>query len=293
MAISGIGSSTNIQKAADNLFAKIDTKNQGYIDASELQTAFSQISSDGQGTPTDASNFLSQVDANGDGKVTKQELTDSMQKVADQLHAQFSASRISAAQGGSQQPSVDDIFSSLDTKNQGYLDKSELQAAFDQNSTDTTANAQKVDQIFKTLDTNGDGQISKDEMSAGINQLASQGGTGSTQTAAAPQHVGNAAAAHAHRSGGGDKSSSSSDASSTTYAAADTNQDGTVSLQELLAYQGVQTSGSGTGDTSQTNSQNSLDAVMKIVDQLAQTYGQFNQDSSAAVDATSGISEIA
>jgi Ca2+-binding EF-hand superfamily protein len=186
---------------------------------------------------------------------------------------------------------VDDIFSSLDTKNQGYLDKSELQAAFDQNSTDTTANAQKVDQIFKTLDTDGDGKISKDEMSAGINQLASQGGTGSTQTASAPQHVGNAAAAHAHRSGGGDKSSSSD--SSTTYAAADTNKDGTVSLQELLAFQGVQTSGSGTGDTSQTNSQNSLDAVMKIVDQLAKTYGQFNQNSSAAVDATSGISEIA
>jgi Ca2+-binding EF-hand superfamily protein len=292
MAISGIGSSTNIQKAADNLFAKIDTKNQGYIDASELQTAFSQISGDGQGTPTDASNFLSQVDANGDGKVTKQELTDSMQKVADQLNAQFSASRVSASQSGSQQPSVDDIFSSLDTKNQGYLDKSELQAAFDQNSTDTTANAQKVDQIFKTLDTNGDGQISKDEMSAGINQLASQGGTGSTQTASAPQHVGDAAAAHAHRTGGSGSGSSSSD-SSTTYAAADTNKDGTVSLQELLAFQGAQTSGSGTGDTSQTNSQNSLDAVMKIVDQLAQTYGQFNQNSSAEGNATSGISEIA
>jgi Ca2+-binding EF-hand superfamily protein len=132
MAISGIGSSTpttqrpDPAKAASDLFAKIDTKDQGYIDKTELQTAFDQISGDGKGSASDVDNFLSQVDTDKDGKISKQELTDGFQKVSDQLNAQFDASRVGPPPGGAQPPSVDDIFSNLDTKNQGYLDKDEL-----------------------------------------------------------------------------------------------------------------------------------------------------------------------
>lgn len=296
MAISGIGSSTpttqrpDPAKAASDLFAKIDTKDQGYIDKTELQTAFDQISGDGKGSASDVDNFLSQVDTDKDGKISKQELTDGFQKVSDQLNAQFDASRVGPPPGGAQPPSVDDIFSNLDTKNQGYLDKDELLAAFDKNSTDTAGNQAKVDQIFKSLDTDGDNKITKDELSAGMDKLASQNGAaGATQTANAPQQAG--AAGHAHGAGGGGKSSDS-DSSNKVYDAADTNQDGTVSLQELIAYQATQST-SGVGDTAQPDAQTSLDAVLKIADQLAQTYGQFDQSGNSTTTASNTISEVA
>lgn len=298
MAISGISTSNQIYiqrsdptKLASDLFAKIDTKNQGYIDKAELQTAFDQISTDGQGSASDLDNFVSSVDADGDGKITKQELTDSFKQVSDALNAQFDASRISYAEAPSP-PSVDEIFSSLDTKNQGYLDKEELQAAFDQQSGSSIDNGDKVDQIFKTLDTDGDNKITKEELSAGIDRLGDQ----QDAAAQASNDVSQLASAGPAGSppprgakGGGGAEESTSDDPYQIYETADTNQDGTVSLQELIAYQMTQT----TQDSStETDSQNSLEAMLRIAKQLEQAYGQYEQGSNDATSNTA-IAEVA
>lgn len=66
---------------------------------------------------------------------------------------------------------VDEIFSRLDTKGQGYLEKSDLQSAFESNASSSSAS---VDEVFSSLDSDGDGKITKDEMSSGLQKLAEE-----------------------------------------------------------------------------------------------------------------------
>ena len=298
MAISGVGSGSNAwavqrpdaTKIANDLFAKVDTTNQGYIDKASLQSALGSNAAD---SASDVDELFSQIDSDSDGKITKQELTDGVKQLADALDAQFDSSRIARA-GGDQPPppppSTDDIFASLDTKNQGYLDKEELQAAFDAKSTDTAANAEKVDQIFKTLDADGDNKITKAELGAGLQQM---GGPEQQADSAVGGVDASAATASAKPAGGarpsGSGSSDASESDSTSYEAADANKDGTVSLQELVAYQASHP----TAETSESDAQNSMKAVMKIMAQLTQTYGQFDQSIASTASSLNTISETA
>jgi len=69
------------------------------------------------------------------------------------------------------------LFSELDTKGQGYIDKSDLQAAFDQASrtgTSGSGSTSGVDDVFKQLDGNGDGKVTEAELSDGLKNLMSQ-----------------------------------------------------------------------------------------------------------------------
>ncbi|MFC7297997.1 EF-hand domain-containing protein [Herminiimonas aquatilis] len=298
MAIGGIGNSSGTNawavqrpdatKIANDLFAKVDTTNQGYIDKAGLQSALGNKAAD---SASDVDQLFSQIDSDQDGKITKQELTDGVKQLADALDAQFDSSRIARAGGQTPPapPSADDIFASLDTKNQGYLGKEELQAAFDANSTDSAANAEKVDQIFKTLDADGDNKITKAELSVGLEQMggpeqAADSSAGAVDASAAPA---SAPAGGARPSGSG--SGDSADSDSTEYEAADANKDGTVSLQELVAYQATHP----TATSTESDAQTSMKAVMKIVAQLTQAYGQFDQSVASTASSLNTISETA
>jgi len=296
MAISGVGSSSawtvqrpDATKIANDLFAKVDTTNQGYIDKASLQSALGSNAAD---SASDVDQLFSQIDSDQDGKITKQELTDGVKQLADALDAQFDSSRIARAGGGQPPPppSTDDIFASLDTKNQGYIDKEELQAAFDANSTDTAANTEKVEQLFKTLDADGDNKITKTELSTGLQQMGgpeqqADGAVGGVDASAATAEAKPAGGARPSGSGSGESSASDT----TSYEAADANKDGTVSLQELVAYQASHP----TAETSESDAQNSMKAVMKIVEQLTQTYGQFDQSIANSATSLNTISETA
>jgi hypothetical protein len=92
--------SGGVSKWADSVFSKLDTKNQGYIEKSDLQSALSGV--DGSTTPSsDIDDAFGALDGDGDGKVTKSELTEAMTKLSDQLNAQFDASRVN---GGGKRP---------------------------------------------------------------------------------------------------------------------------------------------------------------------------------------------
>jgi len=85
-------------KIADNLFSKLDTKGQGYIEKSDLQSAFDQVSSKStSGASVD--DVFAALDGDSDGKVTKQEMSDSVQKLADQLDSQFQNMRMGKGGG--------------------------------------------------------------------------------------------------------------------------------------------------------------------------------------------------
>lgn len=100
MSISGMHRPDPSQMAS-KLFSKLDTKNQGYLEKSDLQSAFSQISSTGGSDTSTASvdDVFSQLDSNSDGKVTKDEFSSTLKKLADELDSQFNSMRMGGAGG--------------------------------------------------------------------------------------------------------------------------------------------------------------------------------------------------
>lgn len=79
-------------KMTDNLFAKLDTTNKGYLDKSDLQSA-AQTSSTGSIDET-----FTKLDANSDGQLTKSEVSDGIKKFADALSSQLNQTRMSEGQ---------------------------------------------------------------------------------------------------------------------------------------------------------------------------------------------------
>jgi hypothetical protein len=176
---------------------------------------------------------------------------------------------------------ADKIFSKLDTKGQGYIEKSDLQSAFDQvSSKNSSSNTPSVDDVFKALDNDGDGKVTKQEMSDSVKKLADQLDS---------QFQGmrmNGKGGGMGGMGGMSKSDISSMADSATgsasemlsnlaqnFDAADTNQDGKISAQEAMAYQ------SPNETTSSSSGAQSGDAgVMARIMELAASYGAFSQN---------------
>lgn len=74
------------------------------------------------------------------------------------------------------------LFSQLDTNGQGYLEKSDLQAAFNKVTSSTssasasssTDSASSVDDLFAQLDSDGDGKVTKQEFSDTLAKISEQ-----------------------------------------------------------------------------------------------------------------------
>ena len=90
MNVGSTGSSISL--LASNLFNKLDTKQKGYLEQSDIQTALSSLKSSSQST--DASEVFTQLDADSDGKITKAELSNGLQTLADTLQSQLQQSRM-------------------------------------------------------------------------------------------------------------------------------------------------------------------------------------------------------
>lgn len=169
-------------KLAEQAFAKLDTGNKGYLDQADLQQGFSQISGPqgSSGSADDkASRALKALDSDGDGKLSKDEFSSGVKKVADALDQQFNQSRVKRGQGA------------------------------------------------------GGAEGANGPPAGG----PPPGGPppGGPPPGAGPQ--GAQGAGGAEGSGGSSDSTSGTSSTSTTYDPADSNKDGTVSQQELLAYQ--------------------------------------------------------
>lgn len=215
----------------------------------------------------------------------------------------YSSMMMQGMGGGMRRPDsskmVDDLFSKLDTSNQGYLTKSDLQSALDSassssssnstsSSSSTSSSGASVDDIFSALDSNGDGKITKDEMKSGLDSLASQldsqfnnmrmnggmDGTGGMNGMPPPPPPSNGSGdANAPSYTKDQLTSMASELSSTdstraslmsklasNFDAADSNGDGKISASEAMAYdQSTQTS-STTSSTTASNSSSSSDS---------------------------------
>lgn len=177
---------------------------------------------------------------------------------------------------------VDKMFAKIDTTGKGFIDKSDLQAAFAQTSSSGTASsAASVDDVFKKLDSNGDEKITKQEMSDGIKKLSDELNSQYNDMRTSSKGGKPPAGGGAPPSGNGSASQSSS-SSTKTYDPADADQDGKVSAKELIAYESDQAAKSTAESTSQSNDA----SVMKRIMQLAHLYGNIDQPSGQSASAS-------
>ena len=76
---------TSGASVTDTLFKKLDTKQKGFIDAADLKAA----AGDDSAAASKSAEVFKQIDSDGDGKVTKSELSAAVEKVGSQLDAQM------------------------------------------------------------------------------------------------------------------------------------------------------------------------------------------------------------
>ena len=173
------------EEMASDLFSKLDSSGKGYIQQSDLETALSAVtsassSSSSNSTSTaSASEIFSQLDTNGDGKVTKDEMTSSFAKLAEELDSQFNQSRMQNASGaaGNMPPPP--------PQNDSGFTKDELtQQLSDIGSSDSQRSSfiNNVVQNFDKADTNGDGKVTFQEAMAYNQSSSSSSSTSSSSS---------------------------------------------------------------------------------------------------------------
>lgn len=144
-------SATNI---ASSLFSKLDTKNKGYLDKADLQKALETLDSNSDTSSSDLDAVFNKIDVNQDGKVTKSELTTSINNLFDQLNAQFNSTRASRPPPP---PPPDD-------KNDAGYTKDELaKIASTTDDSKLSSLMNKIAANFAAADTNEDGKVSAQE----------------------------------------------------------------------------------------------------------------------------------
>ena len=189
------------------------------------------------------------------------------------------SSAMAGGMNGMQRPDpskmVDNLFAQLDTKGQGYIEKSDFQGAFDKVSSKTPS----VDDVFKALDNNDDGKITKQEMSDSVQKLADQLGSQlqSMRMSGEEGGMGSAGMSKGDISGMADSITGSAAQMLSdlvqNFDAADTNQDGNISAQELMAYRASSETNSPSSDAQSGDAK----VMARIMDLMA-TYGTFGQD---------------
>jgi len=180
---------------------------------------------------------------------------------------------------GTQRPDptkmADQLFSKLDTKKQGYLEKGDLQAALDNVSKNdksiSSGNAPSVDEMFSKMDSDGNGKVTKAEMSASFENMAAQLDGPFPRMRLQDTQNGQHSNLPPPPGGGQVSKQSSTDYSSQSSDPADTNSDGKVSVQESMAYAEKQNASE--IHKSSSSSKTIDEKVMKQMMQLIHAYG--------------------
>jgi len=183
-------------KMTENLFSKLDTSGKGYLEKSDLQSAFAQLSSTSSSSSSSSTTSSSasvddvfkSLDSDSDGKITKDEMTSGLQKIADQLDSQFNKMREGGKAGGGMQgaggmpppPPPDGANSAGITKDQLTSMAKEI------GSNDSTASSKISDLVknFDKADTDKDGKISAKEAIAYDQANSTSSSTSTSSTSA-------------------------------------------------------------------------------------------------------------
>ena len=169
-----------------------------------------------------------------------------------------SSAMMSGGMRGMQRPDpakmAEALFSKLDTKGQGYIEKSDLASALSkvsQSDSSTSSSSSSVaDDMFSKMDSDGNGKVTKEEMSATIQKIAAELDGPAPRMRMQNGQGGMPPPPPQGGSQGAQASSSTDSSTSQTSDPADANGDGTVSAKEAQAYAASQAS----SDTSSTSS---------------------------------------
>lgn len=150
-------------KMAEDLFSKLDSKNQGYLEKSDLESALSKIgTSSGSAGSSSAEQMFAKLDGDGDGKVTKQEMSATFEQMASQLDGPFPRMRLQG-QGDAPPPRQDN-----GKVDEGFT-KDQLSAMAEDSQSSDSQLSDLFGQLasnFDVADSNGDGKITHDEAMA-------------------------------------------------------------------------------------------------------------------------------
>ena len=225
----------SMQQRQDDMFKKIDSSGDGKIDKTEFSDLAKKMS-EMSGSSINADDAFTKYDANKDGTLSKDELSSFMKDNAPAPSDGMSGAMGQTGTQGSQSM-FDDLFSKIDSSGDGKIDKTEF-TAMTKKMSEMSGSSINADEAFSKYDANKDGTLSKDELTSFMKDNAP----------APPSGV--------EKSGGASKSSKSG-----SYDVKDTNQDGTVSVAEELAY-------NLTHNVSSAYGTNSSDQLTQLMDML-------------------------
>lgn len=191
-------------------------------------------------------------------------------------------------------PSISQLFAKIDTKSQGYIEKSDLASAFSKIGSSSSSDSSSVDEVFAALDSDSDGKVSESEFSTKLSQLQQEldgqfnamrmngfgGPQGGGGMAPPPPPQDDSGFTQDELQSQLDSIGSSDDQRSafisnivSNFDEADSDGDGKVSFAEAQSYNG-DSQGSGKTDTASTDGDALL---MKKIMQLMQAYGGGDQ----------------
>ncbi len=180
--ISGIGSNTSMMQGmsgmnrpdpaamAQNLFSALDESGQGYLEKTDLQAAFEKVTSTSSSSSiysddSDIDELFTQLDTDGDGKITEQEFTDSLAKIDAQINNLFANMRMNEAMGDMPPPPPGEMPPPPPTNDEGFtLEElsSQLEEIGDTDSTRSSFISNIIDN-FDEADADGDGKVTLNE----------------------------------------------------------------------------------------------------------------------------------
>ncbi|MBK9784823.1 MAG: EF-hand domain-containing protein [Betaproteobacteria bacterium] len=180
-----LSSINQASQMASQLFSRLDTKSQGYIEKSDLASAFSQISTKAEESTTSVDDVFSALDGNSDGKVTKDEFASVLAQLQEQMDSQRMQGGAHGAGGMPPPPPGDDAGFTKDELT------SQIESA-DSSDTQRTELLNKIVENFEAADSDGDGKVSFTEAmaydestkTATTDSSSTSGSTSNTTTAA-------------------------------------------------------------------------------------------------------------
>ena len=194
--VSTISSSTSISQ----LFTKLDTKSQGYLEKSDLISAFANIGGDNNASSVD--DVFQALDSDSDGKVSESEFTSTLSKLQEELDSQFTQMRMQG-HGGHGPQGMGGMPPPPPPQDDSGFTKEELSSQLEEiGSTDSERSTfiSNIVNNFEAADADGDGKVTFQEAQAYNSQsdsstTTSDSGTDSTisTTAAASTAASNEA----------------------------------------------------------------------------------------------------
>jgi hypothetical protein len=135
------------------IFNQLDTNADEKIDTTEMQTLTESSDS------LAIDQIMSGLDTNGDGTINKSEITSALKSLGDEIQSRFS-------NAGMPPPDPAGLFKNADTNSDGGIDKSEFAAIGPGETDDET-----LDEMFSSIDTDNSGTIDETENDEALSKM--------------------------------------------------------------------------------------------------------------------------